>query len=319
MYLVFSNKRNKLFVDIKMEILKKCNCCNSTDIVEAFNVPDRHYGIKGLFKIFICKACGLYFLNPMPNDLELSEYYPKSYYSYQNFFVQNNRFKEFLKKIFFFNIKTQDPIFEQPGKMLDIGCGSGQFIYKMREKGWDVYGVEVNVDGAIAGQKIAGLNIFPGNLLDAKFEDNSFDYIRSNHSFEHIYNPNETLTEIHRILKPDGKLMIGVPNIDSLNARTFKEFWYYLGAPVHTYNYSPKTLSLMLEKNGFVVEKITYSADYSGILGSIQIYFNRNSERTTNEGFFINFSPFVVLSHWIAKFTNVLRTGDAMEITAKIK
>lgn len=299
-----------------MEIIKNCSCCNSIDIVEAFNVPDRHYGIKGNFSIFTCKSCGLFFLNPMPNDSELSEYYPKSYYSYQNFFVKSNKFKDFLRKLFFFNIVTQDPIFEKPGKMLDIGCGSGPFIYKMREKGWDVYGVEVNVDGAIAGQKIAGLNIFPGSLIEAKFEDDSFDYIRSNHSFEHIYNPNETLAEIRRVLKPSGKLMIGVPNIDSLSANFFKQYWYYLGAPVHTYNYSPKTLSLMLEKNGFTVERVNFSADYSGILGSIQIYFNRNTQKTTGEGFFINFPPFVILSHWIAKITNISKRGDAMEITA---
>ena len=101
--------------------------------------------------------------------------------------------------------------------MLDIGCGNGWFIYMMRDKGWDVKGVEPSKAGAEAGRRIANLDIHHGDLLSGNYPSEYFDYIRSNHSFEHIPNPNEVLQEIHRILKPNGKAFIGVPNINSLN------------------------------------------------------------------------------------------------------
>ena len=138
--------------------------------------------------------------------------------------------------------------------------------------------------------------------------------MRSNHSFEHIDNPNEVLAEIHRILNADGKLMIGVPNIDSFTYRLFKKYWWYLGAPVHTFNYSVKTLGLLLEKNNFSIEKVSYNGDYSGFIGSFQIYLNRKNGQMSDKGMFIQSPIMRALSHQIAKIFNLFKVGDAIEI-----
>jgi hypothetical protein len=96
----------------------------------------------------------------------------------------------------------------------------------------------------------------------------------------------------------------------------FRQYWWYLGAPVHTFTYSVKTLSQLLKKHGFGVEKVAYNSDFAGILGSFQIWQNRGNGRRSTEGSAIN-SPFLRLPcHWVAKFIDLLKMGDAIEITA---
>lgn len=292
-----------------------CPLCESSNIIQKYKAKDRHYGILGEYEIDTCNSCKLVFLNPMPTNEYLSSLYPETYYSYQDFFSDKKGISALLSKIFV-NLDTKDPKFRQAGKMLDIGCGSGKFIYKMREKGWDVFGVEISKNAADLGRMAANLNIFSGELTHANFPDEYFDYIRLNHSFEHINNPHETLAEIRRILKKDGKLMIGVPNINSLNALIFKQYWYYLGAPVHTFNYSNKTLPLLLEKHGFKNIHVNYNSNYGGLLGSIQIYLNRNSKKITDDGLLFNSKLMRVIAHQTANIFDFFRLGDAIEVYA---
>ena len=295
------------------ESFDKCPVCNNPEIKLTYITKDRHYKIEDDFKLFKCTNCDLVFLNPLPTQEFLSSLYPKDYYAYQSFFKKQSWAEKFVKK-YLVRAITKDPTFQQPGKMLDIGCGSGHFIYKMRENGWDVKGVEINDDAAKLGREAGKLNIHSGELVTALYANEEFDYIRSNHSFEHVVQAKELLQEIHRVLKKDGKLLIGVPNIDGLNAKLFKKYWWYLGAPVHTFNYTPKSLSMLLEAEGFKVEKVNYNSDYSGILGSTQIFLNRNTNKTSMEGWVFN-NPFLrIFFHQIAKVLDLFKQGDVIEI-----
>jgi SAM-dependent methyltransferase len=186
----------------------------------------------------------------------------------------------------------------------------------MRDKGWDAYGVEINSAAAEMGRKLVGPNILGCALRQASFPSNFFDYVRANHSFEHISCPNDTLDEIWRIMRPSARLLIGVPNVAALNARIFKEHWWYLGAPVHPFTYSVETLRQLLEKHRFQIVKVTYNSDYSGILGSAQIWANRKNGRGSTEGALINNPVLQVFSHWAAKCVDLFKAGDAIEIIA---
>jgi SAM-dependent methyltransferase len=295
--------------------LRQCPLCQGEQHEEILLAQDRHYGIPGVYRIVRCVGCSLVFLNPMYSDEELSKLYPEDYYAYGDHFGSNPS-KDLVKRILRYRLETKDPTFSVPGRMLDLGCGAGWFLYGMREAGWETYGVEISSAAAELGRKTAGLDIFPGTLDRANFPSEWFDYVRSNHSFEHISCPGETLDEIHRILKPEGKVLIGVPNVDSLNAKIFGQHWWYLGAPVHTFTYSGKTLSAFLAKHGFAVEKITYNSNFAGILGSFQIWLNRRNGRKSLEGIPINNSLLRLLCHWAARFIDLWRLGDAIEITA---
>ncbi|HTR67457.1 MAG TPA: class I SAM-dependent methyltransferase [Terriglobales bacterium] len=295
--------------------LSHCPLCAETAQQEIYRARDRHYGIPGEYRIVRCAGCGLVFLNPALSDQELAALYPADYYAHQDRF-HSAGWKEFLKKMLHCRIQTVDPRFPAPGRMLDLGCGSGWFMSMMRERGWETYGVEPNAAAAQIGRQTAGLDIFTGLLEEAAFPDSFFDYVRSNHSFEHVSCPRSTLEEIHRVLRPDGKLFIGVPNIASLNARLFREYWWYLGAPVHPFSYSVETLSRLLREHNFLLQAVRYNSDYSGILGSLQIWRNRGNGRKSTEGRIIN-NPLLKLScHWTAKLVDLFHQGDAIEITA---
>jgi SAM-dependent methyltransferase len=295
--------------------LLQCPLCEGENQEQIYIARDRHYGIPGYYRIVRCADCSLVFLNPMYSDGELSAFYPKDYYSYQDNF-QHSRWKDIVKTILFCRVGTLDPRFPAPGKMLDLGCGTGWILRRMRECGWETHGVEISREAAELGRKTYGLDIFAGTLSQAAFPADYFDYVRSNHSFEHISCPGETLDEIHRILKNDGKLLIGVPNEESLNSRVFGRYWWYRGAPVHPITYSVITLSKMLSKHHFSVEKIAYNSDYAGILGSLQIWVNRANGRKSTEGALFHNPLLKIVCQWTAKLVDLFGFGDAIEITA---
>lgn len=294
--------------------------CKSKRIIKLYkDVPDRHYHIRGKYTLYKCKQCGLIFLNPMLTASELDKCYSETYYSYVNFMKKDKRswFKKLYDKITLEKMYT--PGLPRKAKILDIGCGSGKWLYDMKQKGYIVSGCEVSETAAKTGKETAGIDIFPGQLIDSNYKSKNFDYIRMHHSFEHIYNPNETLQEIKRILKDNGRLYIAVPNIDSWWGNIFKQYWYYLGAPIHVYNYSKNSLMKILEQNGFKVTKIKYNGVYNGLTGSIQILVNsrKTGNLTSSQGMIISSKVACILGTYISKIANLLGRGDCIEIIAK--
>ena len=152
--------------------------------------------------------------------------------------------------------------------------------------------------------------------MDANFPARAFDYVRLNHSFEHMEHPNQILDEIYRILADNGKLMIGVPNRNSFSARIFGPFWYHLALPVHTFSYSVQTLSQMLAKHNFNVEKIVFNTEQTPLLAGLQVYLTRRRASPTFHGRLTSSRLAMVLSYWAARLQNFLHVSDVIEITA---
>ena len=305
------------------ETLFACPLCNSSAFRRVVDARDRHYGNQGNFPIMRCETCGVFFLSPMPTLTYLRTAYPQNYYAYTASSAGKTRsprqkmLRRMLRRALCFTSGwTGDPKFEKPGSMLDIGCGAGLFISEMRDKGWNVHGVELDSQAAALGRR-QGLDIFPGTLSDAHFPAANFDYVRSNHSFEHIHNPREVLREIHRIIRPDGRLFIGVPNLAGLMPRMWGTYWWYLGAPVHTFGYTPASLSRLLAEEGFQVEAVNYNSTFPGIIGSLQIWLNRNNGKLSEDGWIIHNGPLQLLGHWLARIIDTCRCGDCIEIVAR--
>lgn len=292
-----------------------CIACQSVDWTPLFRTRDRHYGIQGEFNIVRCAGCGLVRLDPIPTEQELAGFYAQDYYAYQPS-KKTGSLKNLAKKILKTKIETHNPTFPQSGKFLDIGCGSGDYLHVMQAKGWNVQGVEPSRFGAEEARR-AGFDIFNGTLDEAELADNTFDYVRSNHSFEHVPNPVEVLNEIYRILKPGGKVYIGIPNIDSLPYRIFGRYWWYLGVPVHTYTYTPSTISTLMNRCGFTIENIYYNSNFMSLLGSTQIFINRNSGKTSAEGQLIKNPILMMLSNLAMKVVDFIGQGDAIELIAR--
>jgi SAM-dependent methyltransferase len=252
----------------------------------------------------------------MPSVQDLGQLYPKTYYSYQPPSLPSGP-SAVLKKLLRMKKSTAVPRFAAPGVMLDVGCGAGHYLLEMKQQGWQVYGSELSEDAAAAGRS-AGLDIRGGELTDAKFKEGMFDFVRLNHSFEHIPDPAVVLREIRRILKPEGRLFIGVPNIDGLMARIFSVYWWYFGVPVHTYNYNPANLAKLLERHGFVVERLRYYSDYASFLGSLQIYLNRDKRPGVSTGPLLGSSLLKLPAQYLCRFLDMVRLGDCIEVICAV-
>jgi SAM-dependent methyltransferase len=295
--------------------LDQCPVCASPRLHHALTGCDYHYQTAGEFSADRCGDCGLVFVNPMPSAADLAALYPEDYYSYQPPRLLGGP-KHWLKSFVGLRKKALLPHFDRPGTMLDIGCGAGQYLLEMKARGWTVYGAELSKAAAAAG-RAAGLDIRGGELMSAGFESGMFDFVRSNHSFEHIPNPQPVLAEIRRVLKPDGKLFIGVPNVDGAMARLFGRYWWYVGLPVHTYGYNPRNLSMLLRDNGFAVERVRYYSDYGGTLGSLQIYLNRHDVPRSSDGRVVRSLLLRLPGQYLARLLDLFRQGDCIEVIAR--
>ncbi len=278
-------------------------------------VSDRHSGNPGTWTIGQCSVCSARYLDPMPSEPELGAFYPMDYYSHQSISGANTSLKSRIRRVVL-PLGTKEPKIAVPGKMLDLGCGSGWMLEHYRSLGWQVEGVEYSESACVAGRS-RGLSIHCGSLTDAQFPAASFDFIRANHSFEHLSNPHETLDEIARLLKPNGTLFIGVPDTMGLTAKLFGSEWFYVGAPIHTIGYSRRNLSELLQRHGFVVRDVKGNSNHGGTVGSAQSWIGSKLHRRVdlNRGP-VTWAPFILIGFWMSRLLDLVGLGDCVEITA---
>jgi 2-polyprenyl-3-methyl-5-hydroxy-6-metoxy-1,4-benzoquinol methylase len=153
-----------------------------------------------------------------------------------------------------------------PGRVLDVGCGSGDFLFKMHQLGWSVTGVDF--DGkAIANAKAKhGFELLHSDLAGACFADNFFDAVTMNHVIEHVPEPTTLLAEIRRILKPGGRLVATTPNIQSLGHSLFQDCWRGLEPPRHLQIFSLQSLASCARQASFEMIEVKSSAANADII-----------------------------------------------------
>ena len=235
-----------------MKLIKKCEICESNKVQFLFEQHDKNLDINEEFSLFKCNKCNALFPNPQPTSKELEKYYPRDkYYSLKKIYSKEESKKTnlnlFLYKLYF-DSKSKNVIMKlllspikfivrgtnicKDKKILDIGSGSGQFLYEMKELGMDVYGVEPGEFDKESKNEYK-LNIKNSNLINAKYPKEFFDIITINHVLEHLDDPNKNIKEVYRILKKGGKFIIGIPNSNSLAYKLFGKNWHQLDIPRH--------------------------------------------------------------------------------------
>jgi len=309
-----------------MEKVEKCDFCGHRNFKFLFYGFDKNLKISGKFRLVKCIKCGLIFINPRPSFNELKRHYPKDeYYSLSKIKTKEDskktRFKIFLYNIYF-NPETKKNLlrvlfspfkFLVRGakiilgkKLLDVGSGSGQFLYEMKHFGLETYGVEPG-DFDKKSAKKYGLNIKKTDLIKAKYPSNFFDIVTIYHVLEHVDNPSEILKEIKRILKKGGTLIIGVPNTNSLAQRLFRSNWISFDVPRHLFDFSEEILIKYLKKNSFKIKKIRYNSRPNQFSVSMVYLLNINSKGVIVKMLDIIFLPLTYL-------VNLFRIGDQIEI-----
>jgi 2-polyprenyl-3-methyl-5-hydroxy-6-metoxy-1,4-benzoquinol methylase len=142
----------------------------------------------------------------------------------------------------------------EPGadRLLDIGCGGGEFLQRARRLGWSVEGVDFDPK-AVAAASAAGLKVSVGSIEAYAEVRNHFDVVTCNHVIEHVYDARELVEAIYRILKPGGRIWIETPNIGSAGHALFGKSWRGLEAPRHLAILDYPMLRKLLVDAGFVI------------------------------------------------------------------
>jgi SAM-dependent methyltransferase len=146
------------------------------------------------------------------------------------------------------------------GRLLDIGCGDGSFLIRMRSIGWQVAGIEPNPAAAQVARDRHGLEVSVGNIEEVDLPETAYDAITMGHVIEHVHEPIRVLESIGAALKPGGVLSIRTPNLDSLGHGRFRDMWMHMDPPRHLRLFIPSTLSTCVERAGFTVLDVHTSA-----------------------------------------------------------
>lgn len=155
----------------------------------------------------------------------------------------------------------------EPGRLLDVGCGDGGFLFGMKKKGWEVQGVDFDPKAIENAKKLYGLDLKTGDLKGARFPEKSFDAITLHHVIEHVPDPVEEFSECWRLLKPGGLIVALTPNVTSLGHAEFGRYWRGLEIPRHLHLFSPNSLRRCAEKAGLKVVQASSSAGNADIIG----------------------------------------------------
>ena len=145
-------------------------------------------------------------------------------------------------------------------KLVDVGCGQGDFLMTMQHFGWDCAGVELDATAAAIARQRSGSQVTVGRIEDSHFPSESIDAITANHTIEHLHDPIAFLRESFRILRPGGKLVVVTPNSTSLGHRLFRESWRGLEPPRHLHLFCTKTMRICAEQVGFAVQTLRTTA-----------------------------------------------------------
>lgn len=264
-----------------------CPLCGSDQYhIYIEQAKELYNNLDAYFDVVQCEACGHFFTNPRPGRDFIHLFYPDEakYYnpvkpasasgrrlklinSVLNFGFGYRRMPAFPKYLtwpIFLLLKKKFemlhiPRFVEQGKVLDIGCSWGNYLDRMREYGWDVYGTEINQKAVEYANENLGLSqVKQGFFEEMSFEENFFDAVNMSMVLEHIYEPLPMMQKVNSIMKPGGQLILSVPDISGFEAKVYKKYFYGLQVPEHLHHFNPDTIKTLLEKSGFQIEKIVH-------------------------------------------------------------
>ncbi len=268
--------------DIRSTSRPSCYLCGQPGAHLYEGLADRLFDTPGVWNIQRCSntQCRLLWLDPCPVESDLGKLY-ESYYTHQGARKYANgeaslaaRLRWFVKfgylpgtaeekhepgpvlkgfhRLTNFMVRplVVDLPAGRPGKLLDVGCGDGEFVRAAGDRGWNAEGVDFD-PGSVEFARGRGLNVHLGSLVSQDFEAEQFDAIVMNHVVEHLSDPIAVLQECHRILKPGGRLILATPNVGSQFHRKFGKYWIHLDPPRHLYLFGVTTLSETVRRARF--------------------------------------------------------------------
>lgn len=239
-----------------MEKINICPVCDGDSLGTYKEIKD-HFLSHETFHLSQCENCGFVFTNPRPEETELEKYYQSDEY------FSHSKKKKGLISFLYDTVKNHAinnkykliSEIKPTGNILDIGCATGEFLNVFNQKGWVCYGIEPAKNPRDFAIEIYKLDVRDEDDLN-NFDKETFDVITMWHVLEHVPKLNERMEQIHKLLKPDGLLLIAVPNYLSWDSKFYGDFWAGYDVPRHLYHFSSKTISRLLSKHNFSISEI---------------------------------------------------------------
>jgi len=221
-----------------------CNLCGSREV--------RPLHVNCSLNIVRCRGCQLVFVNPQPTVRALREYHAASeLLSQDGWSSYFDHSQEQIRELWKERLRDVRRWKQAPNvSLLDVGAGYGDFLHYASELGWKTSGFEFSPAVAQVSQQKYGIPLAVGDLFEMPFPDHSFDVVTMWHVLEHLTDPKAVLRRLFELLRPDGVLVIEVPN---LNCLVRKSYQVPLTVNLHLYHFSATTLSSLVAAAGFKV------------------------------------------------------------------
>lgn len=244
-----------------------CPICGQNDEKFLFTAFDKMFSWRQeRFPVVRCRHCGLVYMNPRPSKKSRHIYY-------EGYPCRAERMDQSQPLVHY------EPVIDflsgmGPGRILDIGTGNSPFLPAMKKLGWQTFGTEIDAGLVDYYRSCYGIEIYEGELEDAKMSSESFDAVTIMGVLEHVPYPRLLLEEANRILKPGGVIILWCFNRGA-EAHMLGRYWLGFDTPRHFYSFSGKTLSRLLAASGFEVtdsyyRPISYAA-HSGVWAAMRV------------------------------------------------
>lgn len=250
-----------------------CPLCSTPNDEPLLTGSDRLMGLPGEFAVVRCRGCNLARTSPRPTQDSIGFYYPSEYGPYREAPIEppsggstlKARARGLVRRMLDTRATAVPPM--PPGRLLEVGCASGGYLKTMSTEGWDVEGIEFSADAAKSARSL-GLKVEAGAIETIDRPEASYDLIVGWMVLEHLHDPVASLRKLARWTKAEGRLALSVPDRGAAEFMLFKDRWYALQLPTHLFHYDSASLTKMLERTGWKVERIIHQRSLANLVAS---------------------------------------------------
>jgi SAM-dependent methyltransferase len=240
----------------------RCPACEGAEFQLLFTATDRLYHTTSeLFQVVECRQCRLLQLAPQPTPAELERYYPKDYWFTPEASAAGRLEEIYRRFVLRDHVHFVERALKESGEsgpVLDVGCGGGLFLRLLRDRGARVIGLDYSADAARVAWTSNRVPVTCGALSQAPFAPQTCAAITMFHVLEHLYDPRCYLRAAHDLLRPEGRLIVQVPNAGCWQFLLLGASWNGVDVPRHLFNYRPADLDRLLDSCGFEVLRRKY-------------------------------------------------------------
>lgn len=250
--------------------IEACPVCGGRTFTDMIVCKDYTVS-KTEFAIQQCAGCGFALTNPRPANEHLGAYYESDeYISHSN--TSKGLVSKMYQRVRKYTLKKKvemvTALAGKKGALLDIGCGTGDFLNASREAGWKITGIEPSPSARQMAKTNHGLDILDEPLLDT-LPNQSFDVITMWHVLEHVPDLPGRMQTLKRLLAPGGTLIIAVPNRNAHDAGHYGKFWAAYDVPRHLWHFRPNDIRALAKTHGFdltAIKPMVFDSYYVSML-----------------------------------------------------